>query len=56
MKWISRIFIHFEHKMYKYPDCVSNEINHLLCGWWEKSLDISKNSCAMMNVGLQNHK
>ncbi|MFQ9582349.1 MAG: hypothetical protein ACLRZY_02570 [Blautia hansenii] len=37
-------------------DCVSNEINHLLCGWWEKSLDISKNSCAMMNVGLQNHK
>lgn len=36
--------------------CVSNEINHLLCGWWEKSLDISKNSCAMMNVGLQNHK
>ena len=23
------------------PDCVNNKINHLLCGWWEKSLDIS---------------
>ena len=34
----------------------NNKINHLLCRWWKESLDISKNSCAMINVGLQNHK